>query len=252
MFRHEGAERPLRHNLVIAGWLASIAGAVNSAGFVVIGVFTSHVTGNVGRLAEDAAASDLQIVLWIALVLGYYLGAFTASVALESNLVDRRGAIYAALLLAEALLLGGFAVYAEMLGPSKWSALSLCVAMGLQNSLVTRLSGAVVRTTHLTGVVTDLGIETARWFRVWRGWLGERTGIRLVAGDGSPLAPSAERASLLVVILVSFVLGSVFGAWSALHIGPLSIAVPAISAFVAATVAITGSRLDQGRRGNGR
>ena len=37
--------------------------------------------------------------------------------------------------------------------------------MGMQNSLVTRLSGAVVRTTHLTGVVTDLGIEAARWYR---------------------------------------------------------------------------------------
>lgn len=32
-------------------------------------------------------------------------------------------------------------------------------AMGLQNSLVTKVSNATVRTTHLTGLFTDLGIE---------------------------------------------------------------------------------------------
>ena len=34
--------------------------------------------------------------------------------------------------------------------------------MGLQNSLVTRISNAVVRTTHLTGIFTDLGIELSQ------------------------------------------------------------------------------------------
>lgn len=185
--------------MVIAGWLAAVAGAVNSSGFLLIGIFTSHVTGNVGRLAEDAAAGDSQIVLRTLLVLAY----FAASVALESSLVARRGAIYASLLFAETLLLGGFMLMSSVAAPSKWEAAILCAAMGLQNSLVTRLSGAIVRTTHRTGVVTDLGIEAARWFRAWRGWLRDRTGIRLVAGDGTPMTPSA------------FVLGSIAGAWIA-------------------------------------
>ena len=38
--------------------------------------------------------------------------------------------------------------------------------MGLQNALVTRVSGAVVRTTHMTGVLTDIGIELVR-MRAW-------------------------------------------------------------------------------------
>lgn len=49
MFRHEGANRSHHHNQLLAGYLAMIAGFVNSAGFILIGSFTSHVTGNVGR-----------------------------------------------------------------------------------------------------------------------------------------------------------------------------------------------------------
>ena len=36
--------------------------------------------------------------------------------------------------------------------------------MGLQNSLVTTISNAAVRTTHLTGLFTDLGIELSQLF----------------------------------------------------------------------------------------
>ena len=40
----------------------------------------------------------------------------------------------------------------------------LLFAMGLQNSLVTIISDAIVRTTHLTGLFTDLGIELSQLF----------------------------------------------------------------------------------------
>jgi uncharacterized membrane protein YoaK (UPF0700 family) len=40
----------------------------------------------------------------------------------------------------------------------------LLFAMGAQNSLVTRVSQSVVRTTHLTGIFTDLGIELSKMF----------------------------------------------------------------------------------------
>ena len=36
--------------------------------------------------------------------------------------------------------------------------------MGMQNSLVTTISNAVIRTTHLTGLFTDLGIEISQLF----------------------------------------------------------------------------------------
>jgi uncharacterized membrane protein YoaK (UPF0700 family) len=36
--------------------------------------------------------------------------------------------------------------------------------MGAQNAMTTFFSGAIVRTTHVTGSLTDIGIETAALF----------------------------------------------------------------------------------------
>ena len=55
MFRHEAPSRSVRRSRVLAGYLAFVRGFVNSAGYVLVGSFTSQVTGNVGRLATDLA-----------------------------------------------------------------------------------------------------------------------------------------------------------------------------------------------------
>jgi uncharacterized membrane protein YoaK (UPF0700 family) len=232
MFGVEGLKRSERHNQALAGYLAGVAGLVNSAGFVLIGSFTSHVTGNVGRLADNLAGSHHGAAVLAASMVGaFFVGAFVASMALESNVLDRRPHVYAALLVGEAALLGAFLVLASTLESNHprlqdSKALFLCGAMGMQNSLVTRLSGAVVRTTHLTGVVTDLGIETARWFRFWRARLGERTGMRLTFGKVAPSRPHAPKAVLLVTVLSSFVLGSVAGATLAVGLGRWAVLAP--------------------------
>jgi uncharacterized membrane protein YoaK (UPF0700 family) len=46
----------------------------------------------------------------------------------------------------------------------KWVAFGLLFAMGIQNALVTKISQSTVRTTHLTGLFTDLGIELSQLF----------------------------------------------------------------------------------------
>src|SRR3954466_13762178 len=176
MFEQEGPKRSQRHNKILAGYLAFVAGFVNSAGFILIGSFTSHVTGNIGRLAEALALGRSGAVFAAVMVVAFFAGAFLASMALESNLLARRSHIYGALLVLEAALLACFAALSYLVNTTNprfhdVQAMLLCLAMGLQNSLVTRLSGAIVRTTHLTGVVTDLAIESARWFRHWRGRL---------------------------------------------------------------------------------
>jgi len=101
------------------------------------------------------------------------------------------------------------------------------MAMGLQNSLVTRLSGAVVRTTHMTGVMTDLGIEAARWFRFWRAHISRRMQIRLAMGTSPPAQPPhAPRSVLLLTILGTFVMGSATGAVLAARTGRSAVLVP--------------------------
>jgi uncharacterized membrane protein YoaK (UPF0700 family) len=105
----------------------------------------------------------------------------------------------------------------------------LCLAMGVQNSLVTKLSGAVVRTTHLTGVVTDLGIETVHvwdWLRHRSGGKGfwHRFGLALRVSD----VPELKRFRLLAAIFFSFATGALVGPMLYLRQGFASMVVPVI------------------------
>jgi Protein of unknown function (DUF1275) len=90
MFQHQGPGRSDRQNRIVAGYLAFVGGFVNSTGFVLIGSFTSHVTGNVGRLANDLAYRQYGAA-WAALpmIVAFFAGAFVASMALESNVFGR-------------------------------------------------------------------------------------------------------------------------------------------------------------------
>lgn len=249
MFQSEGPHRLDRHNQIVAGYLALTAGMVNSAGFYFVGSFTSHVTGNVGRFADDLALGHTSAAaLAIVSVIAFFVGAFIASMALESSVVRRRPHVYGGLLLLESGLLLTFYGASQWLGSENprvrdVQALALCAAMGLQNSLVTRLSGAVVRTTHLTGVVTDLGIESARWFRYWRSKVGQATGIRLVAGDEAPVRPSLPKAVLHLTILVAFIVGGACGAILAVYVRRFALAVPCLLTLSASAYAfLTGTR----------
>jgi uncharacterized membrane protein YoaK (UPF0700 family) len=262
MFRHEGLARTARENRLVAGCLALVGGFVNSAGFVLIGAFTSHVTGNVGRLANDVARRDPGAAAGaLALVAAFLAGAFVASVCIESRVFGSRSSAYGAALSCEATALVVFTVVASTtvtthLRLRDMEAALLCAAMGMQNSLVTRLSGAVVRTTHLTGVVTDVGIEAARWFQWWRGKLSATLGVKLSSGGRPAARPSAEKITLLATIASAFTTGAVTGGTAALAFGHAAMIVPCVavggSAVYAFVIGRRGERqLAEGIRGEG-
>ena len=224
MFSSEGSARSDSQNRWLAGYLAFVGGFVNSSGFVLIGTFSSHVTGNVGRLANDAATGQYAAAAAaLSLVVCFFAGAFVASVVLESRVLGGRSSrAYAFALATEALLLLLFTALSYLTTSAHprvrdAETALLCAAMGLQNALVSRLSGAVVRTTHLTGVVTDLGIESARWFRFWRRSLSEVTRVPLVLGRNLAERPAAPKVLLLGTIAASFLAGASSGAYSAVH-----------------------------------
>ncbi|HEY4175448.1 MAG TPA: YoaK family protein [Kofleriaceae bacterium] len=247
MFQHEGDQRTHRHNQALAGYLATVAGMVNSAGFVLIGSFTSHVTGNVGRVADNLALDRSAAPFALMLVVAFFAGTFVTSIAIESRYVRARGRVYAALLVTEAGLLAAFALLSYLMNTRSArfhdvQAILLCIAMGMQNSFVTRLSGAVVRTTHLTGVMTDLGIESARWFRLWRAQLSERMNVRLVASTAPVLRPELPRTMLLLTIVGTFFLGSMLGAVLAVKWGALSLLLPTLALVAGGVYAATSGR----------
>lgn len=231
MFRHEGPTRSVAKNATLAAYLAFVGGYVNSSGCLLVGSFTSHVTGSVGRLSIDLASRNSGAAgLALAFVVSFFVGAVGASLIVESSVFHRAARAYAFALVVESCLLGAFIVIADLSGTihPRWldaEAVLLCTAMGMQNSLVTRLSGAVVRTTHLTGIVTDLGIEVARAIRFYRGRLRPPSST----GRNPPSRPDMGKLFLLSTIFFSFSLGAALGATLTLVAGRWAMLLPVVA-----------------------
>jgi hypothetical protein len=101
--------------------------------------------------------------------------------------------------------------------------------MGLQNATITRISGNVVRTTHLTGVVTDLGLESVQYIL----WLRDKTRMRKADRAARVLKlsqrhPSILRIGLLASIVGSFLVGVVTGTLMFEHWPGYAILVPVL------------------------
>jgi uncharacterized membrane protein YoaK (UPF0700 family) len=130
-------------------------------------------------------------------------------------------------MLLEAALLAVFMVGVALLNAHRlghghaavwWMVGGASMAMGLQNATVTRISGNVVRTTHLTGVLTDLGLEGVQYLYWWRD--KTRGGRRGRSGRLMKLSrrhPTALRLALLANIFGSFLFGVLAGSWAYAH-----------------------------------
>ncbi|MDB4985971.1 MAG: hypothetical protein JWN04_1149 [Myxococcaceae bacterium] len=216
----EGPTRTFRQNVTVAVLLAAVAGEVNAVGFVLLGRHTSHMTGQVAAAGEALAHGDTTVALQaLKLVSAFVLGAATAAALLD--LTRARRSRYTAVLALEALVLAASSVCA-IRSETQLVALplALCFAMGLQNAIVTRISGAVVRTTHLTGVLTDFGMECVRVIRWFFGARGERVGHARLA--------QLERASLHVALVVSFLGGATVGPVLLHYVGGLALGAPVL------------------------
>jgi uncharacterized membrane protein YoaK (UPF0700 family) len=166
MLRHLGTKRTYAHNVKLASLLCITAGFVNAAGFLAFAVLTTNVTGHAALFAERIAFHDWKTARIIALWMFLFLtGAFVSSLIVSMVGRNQRFS-YVIPILIEMVILFGVALigyrYDHSLPAKELFAGSLLFAMGLQNALVSMVSGSVVRTTHLTGTFTDLGIELAQ------------------------------------------------------------------------------------------
>ena len=209
--RDGGADRRL------AWSLAGIAGALNAAGFYAMGVFSSNMTGNVSSLADHLALADLAAAgPYLGLVATFVSGAAVSAVLINAGRRRRMARIYALSILAEAVLLTGLAsadLWLAGAGRSALLAYGLSFLMGLQNAVVTRISNARVRTTHVTGMVTDIGIELGNLLDL--AW-GRRLGVHDAEAEYN-----ADKLLLHGVTVLSFLGGGVSGVLFYLRLGPL-------------------------------
>lgn len=202
-------ERTRRSNRQLGGILAFVAGAINAGGFLAVQRYTSHMTGIVSAIADDLVLGHATLVIGgIAMLAAFLLGAITTALLINWARRQQLQGEYALSLMVEAALLLVFGVLGanlkfayEVFVPA--TVLLLCYIMGLQNAIVTKISRAEIRTTHMTGVVTDLGIELGRlMYRNSDPILNDR---HMVLAD-------RDKLLILATILALFIGGGILGA----------------------------------------
>jgi len=163
--RLTGSDRTEQANRHLARYLAFIAGAVNAGGFLAVRQYTSHMSGIVAAMADNLALGSLPLVLsGGAAVLSFLAGAFFTTLCIRWARSKALESEYALSLIAEAVLLVLFGMTGEVFSGGRvlGTVMLLCFTMGLQNATITKISNAVIRTTHITGMVTDVGIALGR------------------------------------------------------------------------------------------
>lgn len=148
--------------------LAWVAGYVNVVALLTCGFVVSHITGNATTLGSDLAQAQWSAALLMAvLLLAFFVGAFISGFAIEFARQRNWASIYVMPAALELALLSAFAIGVRLHDPNSpehgttlwWMTIVATLSMGVQNATITRISSGVVRTTHLTGIVTDLDMS---------------------------------------------------------------------------------------------
>ena len=211
-------ERSPEANIGLGSALAFVAGATNAGGFLAVGTYTSHMTGVVSSVADNVVLLQWPLVLTgFASLMAFLLGAMTTAWMVNWSLQRNLRSAFGRPLLLEAILLLCFGLFGSAAQAKFWffqplTIVLLCYLMGLQNAVVTKISKAEIRTTHLTGLVTDLGIELGKLF-----YINGHT--------DTPVRANHQRLRLQLRIVVCFFVGALCGAFGFKWVG-YSITVP--------------------------
>ncbi|WP_322107142.1 YoaK family protein [Paraburkholderia sp. J41] len=212
-------DRTDKANLRLGRALAAIAGATNAGGFLAVGQYTSHMSGIVSSVADNVALGDLGLALAaLSSILAFGGGAATSAIMINWGRRRAVNSVYALPMLLEAALLLGFALLGANMEHHRVlfvpaTVALLCFVMGLQNAMITKISRAEIRTTHMTGIVTDLGIELGKGL-YWN-WGVPAAASQHVKAD-------AQRVRVLASLLGMFLLGGTVGAVAFRHFGFVS------------------------------
>ena len=210
---------------MLAVLLAGIAGFVDAAGYLTLNLFSAHMSGNSARLGVylgrglllRAAPSAFAVAVF---VLSIALGTLVIELAVRSGRRAPASAVLGveAVLLGLLFALGRLAAVDGRIPPSPadryYPLAALAVAaMGLQTSTLQRLSGQTVRTTYVSGMLTNLAEEVVNYR------LGPapspRTKSSYLQGElGLEPGPrSLQRIWLIAIIWLTYVGGAVLGSY---------------------------------------
>ncbi|MEO8515155.1 MAG: YoaK family protein [Flavobacterium sp.] len=167
MFRHKGKSRTYKHNIQIASLLSFVAGIVNVVGFLSVFRLTTNVTGHFTYFINGILKQNFHMeYVYFIFIFAFFFGSFLSNFLVEYMSQKSERNIYVIPMLLEVMVLFLISIFGKYYLHTNPDLIAYCLlfAMGLQNSLVTSISNAAVRTTHLTGLFTDLGIEISQLF----------------------------------------------------------------------------------------
>src|SRR6478735_1476321 len=193
--------------------LAFVAGIINVVGLLGFEhQAVTHLTGTTSMLAAALAAFDVTAALHFAAIIGSFVAGTVLSGFLIQDSTLQLGRRYGIALLLESILLG---IAIPLLNRDSFFGIySAACACGLQNAMVSTYSGAVVRTTHLSGMFTDLGIAIGHALR------------------GLPV--DTKRLRLCGLVISGFLCGGIAGAWGFGTLGYSALLLPASLTAIAA------------------
>ncbi|MGO4810388.1 DUF1275 domain-containing transporter [Cupriavidus sp. 2MCAB6] len=214
--RLTGRERSPEADRQLARYLAFVAGATNAGGFLAVQQYTSHMSGIVSAMADNLALGSIGLILdGLGALLSFLAGAACSAILINWGRRERLHSEFALPLMLESVLLVCFGLLGSNLERHEWlfvpaTVMVLCFIMGLQNAMITKLSKAEIRTTHITGMVTDIGIELGKLF-YWN----------LARANSAKPTVLADRRKLrvLVTLVALFFAGGVVGAVGFRHVG---------------------------------
>ncbi|SFC81207.1 Uncharacterized membrane protein YoaK, UPF0700 family [Parapedobacter composti] len=209
MLRKFSNSRTLGDNIKLGTLTAFAAGMVNVASLLLFLSFSSNVTGYYAIVAAEIVKGNwYQTAVVFGWVFLFFLGSFTANFMVIH--LNKRNKYFAhslpisiEILCMMAVGLYGEFFYNETLVETEALLALMLFAMGLQNGLTASISNFAVKTTHLTGTTTDLGILFSMFTK------NEFRSNPALRG----------RALLLSSITISYVVGGVFAGIAHFHIG---------------------------------
>ncbi|TPQ42974.1 DUF1275 domain-containing transporter [Cupriavidus pinatubonensis] len=211
-----GKERSPEANRELACYLSFVAGAANAGGFLAVRQYTSHMSGIISAMADNLALGSMGLLLdSLGALLSFLVGAACSAVLINWGRRENLQSEYALPLMVEAGLLLCFGLLGGNLEHHEWlfvpaTVMVLCFIMGLQNAMVTKVSNAEIRTTHVTGMVTDIGIELGKLLY----WNLSRT-----HATKPMVLANRHKLRVLTHLVGLFFLGGVAGALGFKHIG---------------------------------
>ena len=237
MLIRQGDARDSRLDRKLAFALAAVAGGLNATAFHEVGFFSANMTGNVSALSSLLAMGQWANGLgYLAIILAFIIGAMVSTLAIGAGLRRAIVTIYARVILGEAALLALLGVSRMALDRAAGVPLliiGLAFLMGLQNAIVTHISNARVRTTHISGMSTDIGIGLARMLDILRG-----------KADSVDRGEIMTRLNLHAGTVLSFLLGGIAGVLAWRIVGDLCFVIAGlVLAAVAATSMQSGAQI---------